>query len=116
MCPGSRQGWISRFFVLKFGKETEKNGSNIKDNVRATMAENKILNVGRTSLEIEARTLSCSARFLANWWHVNESEFESESRLYIVNLARYISHIVILSKIGEFRGTKVWIPREINVN
>jgi len=62
MCPDSRQGWILRFFVLKIGKGTEKNGSNIKDNVRASMAENKILNVGRTSLEIEA--LSCSARFL----------------------------------------------------
>jgi len=65
MCPVSRQDWMdSRFSVLKIGKGTEKNGSNIKDNVQATMAENKILNVGRTSLEIEARALSCSARFL----------------------------------------------------
>jgi len=60
MCPGPKQGWTLRFFVLKIRKVTEKNGSNIKDNVRAIMAENKILNVGRTSLEIEARALSCS--------------------------------------------------------
>jgi len=42
------------FSALRIGEE----GTNIKDNVRATMAENKILNVGRTSLEIEAHALS----------------------------------------------------------
>lgn len=49
--------WSACFFFCLGSQEGGKQAY-VKDNVRATMAENKILNVGRTSLEIEARALS----------------------------------------------------------
>lgn len=77
------------------------NRVNIKDNVRATMAENKILNVGRTLLEIEMRALSLSSRLPSREprrYVVNENEFESEWRLYHEDL---ISQNRALSRISR---------------